>query len=49
MDAPVVISTAFGTTDHRLPLGTIDDEGGGCEKDSSHKQWRSPIRVSRRY
>ena len=28
MDAPVVISTAFGSTDHRLPLGTIDDEGG---------------------
>ena len=49
MDAPSVISTAFGSEDRRLPLGNIDDEGGGCEKDSPRKQWRSPIRVSRRY
>ena len=49
MDAPSVISTALSSKDHRLALGTIDDEGGGSEKDSPHKQWRSPIRVSYKY
>ena len=42
------ISAISASTEQRLLLGNIVDEGGGVDKNPQYnQQWRSPMRVSK--